>query len=118
MKGKLEIMKISGGGLDNGGNPIPVSEIWSKPLPCLIVPNSRGDLRLYEGGQYVAATYEILISNINKAVFVRDGVESEEEFALSQIKLTDSRSHSMGEKTVLPENVRYLDAVQKIQILV
>lgn len=111
-------MKISGGGLDNSGNPIPVSQIWSKPLPCLFVPNSKGDLRMYEGGQFVAATYEILIKNQRKAVFVRDGVESEEEFTISQIKLTDSRSNSMGEKSVLPENVRYLDAVQKIQILV
>jgi len=118
MKGKLEILKMTGGGFDLLGDPIPVSEIWSNPIPCLIVQNSYGFLKMYEGGTFVPSSYRVLIGNIKHATFVIDGEDTVEEIDLKVFKLYDSRAVSLGEKTVLPENIKYLDAVQRIQILI
>ena len=106
MEGILRIPTTSGGGFAENGDPIPVTEGQPIDLKCQIIP-TKGHLVKYEDGQYVDATFEIQLSMDYKDVIV-PGV----------IELVDSRGREFGKHNVLFENIRFLDAVQRIQVLI
>lgn len=128
MKGTIQIKKTVGGGYDDDGAPVAVSFIYSEPIPCLIVPNTKGLLRKYADGESVVASYEIVLKVVKNSVFITEDVHLVdsndgqvvviEQFNPNTIKVQDDRSRDLGEHKVLPMNIRYLDSVQRILILI
>lgn len=102
--GQLRYKAGTGGGLNASGDPIAVTNPWSDPIDCLIVPNSKGNLTKYQDGAQVAASYTITIEM--------------QTFDQKTIKLTNDQGTELGEYQVLKPNIRHLQAVQRIQILV
>lgn len=93
----------TGGGIDENGDAIPVTEGLEVSVPCLINPNTKGNLQKFEGGNFITASYEVLL---------------EEEVSPAQIKLTDNRNVVLGSFSVLPQNIRFLKLVNRTKILV
>jgi hypothetical protein len=104
--GTLSCKTTTSGGIDSDGLPVEVVTVWSDAIPCLIIPNTKGFLQKFEGGAFVPASYEIQIE-------AQPG-----GFTSETIRLTDNRGRDMGEHTILSENIRYMDAVQRIKILI
>lgn len=64
--GTIEVRTASGGGFDDDGNPIPVSETFTS-IPCRINTVSKSDTGRYEDGKFTQASYLIFIDG-NKEI--------------------------------------------------
>jgi hypothetical protein len=103
--GVLQYKITEGGGIDEEtGNAIPVVESWSNPIDALITPNSNGNLKKYQDGEQVAASYTILLEL--------------QDFKHVTIRLIDSIGESLGEYQVLAPNIRRMETVGRIKITV
>lgn len=102
--GQMVYKTGTGGGLDSNGDPIAITNTWSTPIDCLISPNSKGTLTKYQDGAQVAASYTVTIEM--------------QTFDQKTIKLTNDQGTELGEYQVLKPNIRHLQAVQRIQIMV
>jgi len=128
MKGSIQVKKTVGGGYAEDGTPVAVSSVYSEPIPCMIVPNTKGLLRKYADGESVVASYEIILKAVKNSVFIAEDVHLVdsndgqvvviEQFNPNTIKVKDDRNRDLGEYKVLPMNIRYLDSVQRILILI
>lgn len=105
--GVLKYKTTTGGGIDPvTGNPIASESVWSDPVPCMIIPNSKGFIQKYDGGAYIPADYEIHLEPFM------------DYLNTSIICITDDRGRDLGEHNVLQQNIQYLDIVQRIKILI
>lgn len=59
--GKIWYAKISGGGLDANGEPIPSKEEWSEAVECAITTNNDTRKGKYEDGEFRQASFTVLI---------------------------------------------------------
>jgi hypothetical protein len=105
--GALTYKTTTGGGIDPvTGDPIASTSVWSDPVPCMIIPNSKGFIQKYDGGAYIPADYEIHIEPFT------------DYLNTSTVRITDDRGRDLGEHSVVAENIRYMDIVQRIKILI
>ncbi|MCX6222481.1 MAG: hypothetical protein NTZ69_16030 [Bacteroidia bacterium] len=101
--GTLQYETITGGGIDTITNdPIPVVSAWSEPIDCFIVTIRHTNKGVYQDGKFTVSTYMIHIEM--------------QSFAANKVKITDSRNKDLGTFTI--QDLQFLDAVQKIKIVV
>jgi hypothetical protein len=62
VNGTVEGKLLSGGGLDENGNPNVAQDTWGAPIPCNISVNKRNNLGKQNGNSFTVASYEILIA--------------------------------------------------------
>ncbi|MFA5849944.1 MAG: hypothetical protein WC833_08675 [Bacteroidales bacterium] len=104
VNGKLRYSVQSGGGQDVNNDPIPVVDSWSDPVDCAIKANANVNKGTYQDGKFTVASYEVLMEM--------------RSFDSSRIELTDDRGRMLGVFQVLPQNIKFLDAVQRVKIIV
>ena len=100
VNGTLQYKTVTGGGLDENGDPIPVNATWSEIIECFIGPNI--NKRKYKDRTFSMPTYEILIDM--------------QPFDSAMIKLTTKRGKEMGEFQV--QAIQFLDVVKRVKITV
>lgn len=101
--GTLRYKIVSGGGIDENGDPIEVTTSWSDPIDCLIHQNTNGKLMKYEDGLFVLASYSI---NVELS-----------SFESSTIQVTDNQGVTR-EHQVIPQNVYKYTMFDRIKITV
>ena len=127
--GYIKFSRTDGGGYDANRNPLPVHETWSEPIPALITRPSPGRKNKYQGGEYIAATYEVQVEG--EPIFIMAGVdgviitdngteiilgtEPYNEQAI-KIQITDNMDRDLGSFTTLPQNIQYLETIERFKI--
>lgn len=91
-----------GGGIDENGEQIPVTQEWSEPLECQITTSTDTRKGRYEDGIFRQASFSIL-------------VECETRLSPSRVKLERFRE-GLGEYQVI--SVTPLPSVGRLQIIV
>lgn len=102
--GYIRVISEQGGGFDEKGNPIEVSQELGHPIPCNFQRNDYRGRGIYEGGQYTSASYTILID-------VQD-------FHPCRIKLYNLRGDCLGEYEVQQKGIVDLWEVGNTQLTV
>lgn len=102
--GTIQIYNISGGGIDNNGNPIKPTETLGESIPCNWKRNSYEKRGIYEDGKFTAASYIILIDM--------------REFEPCRFRLSDSKGNILGDYEVRQKGISFLDYVDFIEITV
>lgn len=102
--GTLQYKTTAGGGITEGGDPIPVIEGWSDPIDCLLFPNSSGRLMKYQDGEFVSASYEINLELV--------------DFNHTTIRIFDNGGYLQGEYQVVPQNIYRYSMTSRIKITV
>jgi len=59
--GTIQAKVNSGGGLDENGNPIRLSDAFNEPISCRVVTNKKNNLGKQNGNSFIIASYEVLI---------------------------------------------------------
>lgn len=104
VNGYIQTMTRTGGGFDDQGDPIPVEQTWSEPIAAMITPSGNGRLVKYQDGVQVAASYQVLLET--------------QDFNYDRIKLTSDQGQAMGEYQVLRPNIRFMESVGRVKIIV
>lgn len=99
--GFLRYESVSGGGLNEYGEPISAQSSWSDPMPCSIKTNSDTRKGKYEDGIFRQASFTILIELA--------------DFPHKRISL-ERMGESLGEFDIL--SVEPLTSVGRVQIMV
>lgn len=102
--GIIQIYSVSGGGLDEDGNPIKPAEVLGKAIPCNWKRNSYEKRGIYEGGKFTAATYIILVDM--------------QRFEPCRFRLSDSKGNVLGNYEAKQKGIVFLDYVGCIEIVV
>lgn len=61
---KLYVKSITGGGTNENGDPIPVTEEWGDPIPCHISAEGRELIYRYPDGTATVFSYAVWIDPI------------------------------------------------------
>ena len=103
INGELQYKIQRGGGIDEDtGDNIKVESIFSDPIPCQIIKNTRNNKGRYINGVFTIQSYEILIES--------------QEFNANYVKLINDRGRELGVFTV--QDIEYLDTVGRVKISV
>lgn len=102
--GTIQIYSVSGGGLDENGNPIEPTETLEEAIPCNWKRNSYEKRGVYEDGKFTAASYIILLDM--------------QEFEPCRFRLSDSRGNVLGDYEVRQKGIAFLDYVGCIELTV
>jgi len=98
--GTLSYKTVTGGGIDENGDPIPVTGTWSDPIECFIGPNI--NKRKYKDRTFSMPTFEILIEM--------------RAFDADIIRMTTERGKDMGEFQV--QAIQFLNIANRVKITV
>jgi len=101
VNGSIRAARKTGGGLDKNGNPIKLSEKWTKVMDGRVTAIQANNLKIQNGNAYADASYEILIE--------------ERPFSYGRIKITRLGEY-LGEFSVL--SVEKLEAAGMVKIIV
>lgn len=102
--GTIQVYTTEGGGYDEHGNPVQVTETLGEPIPCNWKRNTYEKRSTYENGKFTAASYVILVD-------IR-------EFAPCRFLLKDSKGNSLGEYMIQQKGIAFLDYVGCIELTV
>ena len=102
--GTIQVYSVQGGGYDDSGNPVPVSESLGEPMPCNWRRNTYEKRGTYENGQFTASSYIILVDM--------------QEFTPCRFLLKDSRGNELGAYEVHQRGIAFLDYVGCIELTV
>lgn len=102
--GAIQVYELSGGGYDEHGNPIPVTEQLGEPIPCNWKRNTYEKKGMYENGQFTAASYIILIEM--------------QDFVPCRFRLSDSKGNELGVYDAHQRGIAFLDYVGCIELTV
>lgn len=102
--GTIQIYSISGGGLDENGNPIKPSEALGEPIPCNWKRNTYEKRGTYEDGVFTSASYIILVDM--------------QTFDECRFRLSDSKGNVLGDYQVRQKGIAFLDYVNCIELTV
>lgn len=102
--GTIQVYSTQGGGYDEHGNPIPVTEVLGEPIPCNWRRNTYEKRGMYDNGQFTAASYIVLVDM--------------QEFTPCRFLLKDSRGNELGAYAVHQKGIAFLDYVGCIELTV
>lgn len=102
--GHIQIYSISGGGVDEGGNPVKPIETLGEKIPCNWKRNTYQKRGTYENGVFTAASYIILVDM--------------QEFEPCRFRLSDSKGNVLGDYEVRRKGISFLDYVNCIELTV
>lgn len=101
--GYIQKKEITGGGLNNSGDPIPVTSGWSQPIEAHIIPNG-GSLLRYNDGEMVVARFSIFIAL--------------QPFECNTIRIMWKDGTTTEEFRVIPPNVHKMELAGRLKITV
>lgn len=102
--GTIQVYSMQGGGIDEKGNPVPVTEVLGEPIPCNWKRNTYEKRGTYENGQFTAASYIVLVDM--------------QEFTPCRFLLKDSKGNELGTYEVQQRGIAFLDYVGCIELTV
>ena len=102
--GTIRIYSISGGGIDEKGNPKKPKEELGEAIPCNWKRNTYEKRGIYEDGKFTAASYIILLDM--------------QMFEPCRFRLFDSKGNLLGDYEARQKGIAFLDYVGCIEITV
>lgn len=100
--GTLQYVKLSGGGIDNEGDPVSIVQEWSDPIDCLIITLKHDKKGSYTDGKFIASAYEIHVDTL--------------PVEMTKVRLTNSRNMDLG--TFQVQDLQFLDVVGRLKVIV
>jgi hypothetical protein len=102
MKGSISAKIKTGGGLDENGNPIPVTYTWGPAIECKYRANELSNKGRYVDGMFQQASYVITIEDM--------------DFNADVVKLFNSKDNEVCVKEVI--SLEVLEDIQRVKVMV
>ena len=79
--GFIQVKIVSGGGIDQNGNPVKATTAWSEKVPCRIQTNTNNKEGRYQDGKFIINSYIIFLQKreftAERIKVILQGVERE-----------------------------------------
>lgn len=87
--GFIQVRTVSGGGVDESGNPVKATTAWGDKIPCRIQTNTNNKEGRYQDGKFIISSYIIFLQ---KREFTAERIkvilqEVEREFDVQDLQI-------------------------------
>lgn len=102
VNGTIQALTSAKSTINDDGDPVTVPDAWGDPINCNIRTTKHDKKGIYEDGEFIQASYEILLDM--------------QTFEADKIRVINNRSKVLGEFEI--QDIQFLDKVQRVKIVV